>query len=178
MNCSFVAWVGKPSSQPEKHFLYFKRFYYSVFFRFIYFFSQWAPESGVRVWEKLGTSWNEHSDKRVTARCWEVVKDICSWPQTPPAAAALIQALLQGLSQAPVLGIGRPTFCSSSAFASFPLSILKELDPPPPLLIRHYTFNFSQERSILTVLLTFSCYWSSYQTLFTVCVRALSHFCL
>lgn len=101
---------------PKRHFSVWKWFFRNLFFYFV-FVLLWAPTLHVRVWEKLGSSWNEHSDKRVTARRWRAVKDICSRPQTPPAAAALIQALLQGRFQALALGIA--TFCSTSVLPVF-----------------------------------------------------------
>ena len=110
---------GEAIESDQKAFLslkivFFLEIYFSILFcwGFFFFFGLlWAPTSHVRVWEKLGSSWNEHSDKRVTARRWRAVKDIWSRPQTPPAAAALIQALLQGRSQA--LAPGTATFCST-----------------------------------------------------------------
>lgn len=114
MNCSFVAWVGKPSSQPGVHFPFSNGFIH-LFFCFLFpsFFFSFFLE---RVWGKSGSLERE---PRQNSPASEVVKDICSWPQTPPAAAALIQALLQGLSQALALGMGTPTnflqrFCSAS----------------------------------------------------------------
>lgn len=82
-----------------------------------FFFSCGLPScmSGreILVWEKFGSlKWElwQKSNSLVL----EVVKDICLWPQTPPAAAALVQAILQGLSQTLALGITQ-TFCTASA---------------------------------------------------------------
>lgn len=108
---------GSHRVRPKKAFLRLKMVFQKSIFLFCFFLLLWAPTLHVRVWEKLGSSWNEHSDKRVTARRWRAVKDICSRPQTPPAAAALIQALLQGRSQALALGIA--TFCSTSVLPVF-----------------------------------------------------------
>lgn len=105
-----ASFMGMTSSQPKKHFHIWNGFIIQ------FFFPLWVPKLHVRVWEELGSSWNEHSqDKRSNSPAVEVVKDICSWPQTPPAAAALVQALLQGLSQALALGVAPPTFCAASA---------------------------------------------------------------
>ena len=142
----------KGISQFENCFFFRNLFFYFVLLGFFFFFGLlWAPTSHVRVWEKLGSSWNEHSDKRVTARRWRAVKDIWSRPQTPPAAAALIQALLQGRSQA--LAPGTATFCSTPVLPVLHFLLQKRRKgsrPESEIYIYIYTFKPVHPKNFLT----------------------------
>lgn len=110
MNSSFIAWVCQPLRQKAQH---RKRFP-----TFVFFFFSFSGGLQSCTWEKFGRLKWELRQKS-NSRALEVVKDICLWPQTPPAAAALIQVLLQGLSQALTLGIALKTFYSASALPVF-----------------------------------------------------------